>query len=29
VRYMPDTNICIYIIREKPVKVLKEFRDRG
>lgn len=25
-RYMLDTNICIYIIREKPVKVLKKLR---
>ena len=23
-RYMLDTNICIYIIREKPVKVLRK-----
>ena len=23
-RYMLDTNICIYIIREKPVKVIKK-----
>ena len=23
-RYMLDTNICIYIIREKPIKVLKK-----
>ena len=26
-RYMLDTNICIYIIREKPVKVLKKLRS--
>jgi len=26
VRYMLDTNICIYIIREKPIKVLKKLR---
>ena len=25
-RYMLDTNICIYIIREKPIKVLKKLR---
>lgn len=24
--YMLDTNICIYIIREKPIKVLKKLR---
>ena len=26
-RYMLDTSICIYIIREKPVKVLKKLRS--
>ena len=26
-RYMLDTHICIYIIREKPVKVLKKLRS--
>jgi tRNA(fMet)-specific endonuclease VapC len=26
VRYMLDTNICIYIIRDKPIKVLKKLR---
>jgi len=26
VRYMLDTNICIYIIREKPIRVLKKLR---
>ena len=25
-RYMLDTNICIYIIKEKPIKVLKKLR---
>ena len=25
-RYMLDTNICIYLIREKPIKVLKKLR---
>lgn len=25
-RYMLDTNICIYIIRKKPIKVLKKLR---
>ena len=25
-RYMLDTNICIYIIRDKPIKVLKKLR---
>ena len=25
-RYMLDTNICIYIIREKPIKVLTKLR---
>ena len=25
-RYMLDTNICIFIIREKPIKVLKKLR---
>jgi tRNA(fMet)-specific endonuclease VapC len=27
VRYMLDTHICIYIIRAKPVKVLKKLRS--
>ena len=26
-RYMLDTNICIHIIREKPVKILKKLRS--
>lgn len=26
-RYMLDTNICIYIIREKPIKALKKLRS--
>ncbi len=25
--YMLDTNICIYVIRKKPEKVLQRFRD--
>jgi tRNA(fMet)-specific endonuclease VapC len=25
-RFMLDTNICIYIIRKKPVKILERFR---
>lgn len=26
-RYLLDTNICIYIIKKKPEKVIKRFRD--
>ncbi len=26
-RYMLDTNICIYIIKNKPTKVLKKFSE--
>jgi len=26
VRYMLDTNVCLYIIREKPIRVLKKLR---
>lgn len=26
-KFMLDTNICIYIIRQKPMKVLEHFRD--
>ena len=26
-RYMLDTNICIYLIKKKPIKVLKKLRS--
>lgn len=26
-RYMLDTNFCLYIIREKPIKLLKKLRS--
>ena len=28
-KYMLDTNICIYIIKQKPLKVLKHFRRQA
>lgn len=28
-KYMLDTNICIYIIKQKPLKVLKHFRGQA
>lgn len=28
-KYMLDTNICIYLIRQKPPRVLKHFRPRS
>lgn len=28
-KFMLDTNICIYIIKQKPQKVLKHFRDHS
>ena len=28
-KYMLDTNICIYLIRQKPEKVLRRFKDHS
>jgi tRNA(fMet)-specific endonuclease VapC len=28
-KFMLDTNICIYLIKQKPVKVLKHFKTRS
>jgi len=28
-KFMLDTNICIYIIKQKPTKTLKHFRDHS
>ena len=28
-KFMLDTNICIYLIKQKPVKVLKHFKSRS